>query len=166
MSTRIGLLLFIAIAGTAVAKSLHPLNSRIVGGETAYPGQFPYQVSLRFGDSDDHFCGGSIIRRNWILTAGHCVVNTQASAIVVVAGAHNLSAGGTVYNVSQIVLHAEYNGTYLENDIALLRTSVDVTFNQRVRQISIGTGEHVSAGVAARASGWGTLYVSITLLFL
>ncbi|TNN48417.1 Transmembrane protease serine 3 [Liparis tanakae] len=46
-------------------------HSRIVGGNSSEPGQFPWQVSLHFGS--EHLCGGSIITSRWVLTAAHCV---------------------------------------------------------------------------------------------
>lgn len=155
---RVAFLVLIAVTHTAVAKSL---AGRIVGGETARPGQFPYQVSLRRVATGNHFCGGSIIRSNWILSVTHCLVESEPSSIFVVAGAHTLSAGGTVYNVSQIVLHEKFNATYKENDIALIRTTVDIAFNQRVRPIVLGNEDYILAGVPARTSGWGRLYVSV-----
>ena len=47
------------------------INSRIVGGQDAAEAAFPYQVSLQ--NYGSHFCGGSILNENWILTAGHCL---------------------------------------------------------------------------------------------
>lgn len=48
-------------------------SSRIVGGNLASYGQFPYQVGMSLYDSSNSWwCGGSIISDEWILTAAHC----------------------------------------------------------------------------------------------
>lgn len=56
---------------------LNRLGSRIIGGRNAQPGEFPHQVSLQFAVPKiapyTHFCGGSILSENYILTAAHCV---------------------------------------------------------------------------------------------
>jgi secreted trypsin-like serine protease len=43
-------------------------SGRIVGGNTATPGQFPYQASMR-SLANSHFCGGSLINRRWVVCA-------------------------------------------------------------------------------------------------
>lgn len=58
-----------------------PILPKIAGGFFAGRGQFPSFVyilsaersSIRGGDT--HFCGGTIVARNLIVTAAHCVVN-------------------------------------------------------------------------------------------
>ncbi|KAF5903773.1 mast cell tryptase-like, partial [Clarias magur] len=47
-----------------------PLNTKIVGGKDATPGSWPWQVS--FQTQGSHFCGGSLINQDWILSAAHC----------------------------------------------------------------------------------------------
>lgn len=44
----------------------------IVGGVNASKKDFPYIVL--FKGSGDPFCGGSIIKKNWIVTARHCMM--------------------------------------------------------------------------------------------
>ena len=42
----------------------------IVGGRPAQDGEAPWQVSIQRGSF--HFCGGTIINENFIVTAAHC----------------------------------------------------------------------------------------------
>ncbi len=55
-------------------KSAYISGERIVGGRAARDGEFPWQISIyRFNSMQVSFCGGSIIDKNTILTAAHCV---------------------------------------------------------------------------------------------
>uniref|UniRef100_A0A8D8CBV5 Serine protease SP24D n=1 Tax=Culex pipiens TaxID=7175 RepID=A0A8D8CBV5_CULPI len=60
-------------------ESINPLelspSARIVGGFSASPGQFPYQVALLRARQIS--CGGSLIASSWVLTAAHCVHNSD-----------------------------------------------------------------------------------------
>ena len=56
----------------------------IVGGVAASSGDFPFIVSLQ--QSGSHFCGGSLLNANTVLTAGHCGYQMTASSITVRAG--------------------------------------------------------------------------------
>jgi hypothetical protein len=51
----------------------------IVGGTTAATAEFPFIVSLQ--RSGSHFCGGSLINANTVVTAAHCSVSTATGAI-------------------------------------------------------------------------------------
>ena len=56
----------------------------IVGGTTASQGDFPFIVSIQ--RSGSHFCGGSLLNANTVLTAAHCAVGQTASSLQIRAG--------------------------------------------------------------------------------
>ncbi|KAJ2402678.1 hypothetical protein GGI23_000539 [Coemansia sp. RSA 2559] len=54
---------------------------RVIGGTDASQGEYPFMAFLMVDDGSlTAFCGGTIIARQWILTAGHCVVD-EASEV-------------------------------------------------------------------------------------
>ena len=47
---------------------------RIVNGRDAKPGEIKYQASLQYNGGFS-FCGGTYIKKGWVLTAAHCARN-------------------------------------------------------------------------------------------
>lgn len=49
-------------------------NGRIVGGQDAFAGQFPWIAAIYLtSDQGNFFCGGSLFTDQFVLTAGQCV---------------------------------------------------------------------------------------------
>nr|XP_027215272.1 chymotrypsin-like protease CTRL-1 [Penaeus vannamei] len=53
--------------------------NRIVGGVETEVNEYPWMVSLVDGSGYYHFCGGSIISSQWVVTAAHCAVGPCAA---------------------------------------------------------------------------------------
>ncbi|EGI60766.1 Chymotrypsin-1 [Acromyrmex echinatior] len=130
----------------------------IVGGQTATPGEFPHQVSLKY--NGNHVCGGSIIASNKILTAAHCVTFTKPpyKDFKVATGSISIT-GGELHNVEKIIVHPQYSDRYEDawkNDIAL---ASPIQYNQFQKPISLAKSKPF-LGQICTLSGWGRLHTN------
>ena len=61
-------------------------EKRIIGGEPAVEGSWPWMMAIRLREGGKHFCGGSIVSDKWSVTAAHCFEEVSARHIFVTAG--------------------------------------------------------------------------------
>ena len=76
-----------------------------------------------FVSSFAHFCGGSAIAENYILTAAHCVVDMKINRLWVSIGDHDtrkLDDQEKIIKADKIIIHSKYKPTNFFNDIGIL----------------------------------------------
>jgi len=132
------LLLLVATASAFEQCGKKGSGSRIIGGKDAGHGEFPWQVSLRIDPSYNpvgHFCGGTLLNKDWVLTAGHCLDGLKANLITVRTGEwYRLKEDGTEKDipVAEYFIHEDYKWPLyvtFNNDIALIRLAESVDFS-------------------------------------
>lgn len=141
------------IGGLTFAQAATPAL-RIVNGNAAVAGAYPWFVTVYSNGGE---CGGSVIHPRWILTAAHCFDPGQApSAVSIVAGRDKLSAVGTgqLISAKRFIQHPQYDGSSIDNDIALIELSSNV--NAQVVKL-MPPAFPLPAGTISRAIGRGTL---------
>jgi secreted trypsin-like serine protease len=144
----------------ADAGETQPLPGRIVGGIQAREYEYPWQASIRRKSTNSHFCGGSIINENWILTAAHCMDGETPNQVSVVVGEHSRSSSSVVRqtkDVASIFSHTGYNSNTMQNDISLIKVSTPIYFNQDVQAVCAPDSANLYEYRKCQCSGWGTL---------
>lgn len=130
---------------------LERARQRIVGGDEAQPGAWPWATALAFrtfGGELFQYCGGSLIAPNWVLTAAHCEVEVGDIAIL---GRHDLRTdAGEEIIIDRVLTHSDFNERTQDNDISLAH------LNRPSSEETIALGDAVEGDPVA-VIGWGAL---------
>ncbi|WP_421705787.1 S1 family peptidase [Alloalcanivorax xenomutans] len=158
-------LLALALSGPALADDF---QTYIVGGEDA-TGDWPWaaRVALDLGNGFENSCSGSLLNREWVLTAAHCFFNEDGEAMDVSTITVHIGSGPKGTNptrgADEYRLHSGYDNEAnpIGNDIALvhLSTAIEVSslpslvddahFDELLARDAMGRDEAVTA------IGWG-----------
>ncbi|MBW3935403.1 serine protease, partial [Neisseria meningitidis] len=121
-----------------------------VGGYECTPHSQPHQVSLNVGY---HFCGGSLLNKDWVVSAAHC----YKSRLEVRMGEHHIRQNENTeqfVSSSRVIRHPNYNSYSLVHDIMLIKLSQPAVFNQNVQPVALPES-CAPAGTMCLVSGWG-----------
>ncbi|XP_030853901.1 complement factor B [Strongylocentrotus purpuratus] len=147
-------------------------RSRIVGGVDAKSGAWPWQAALYDTATNDLLCGGSLIRKNWVLTAAHCfrgLFSLTRDTTTVYLGLTDRSGDlprSQQFDIAQLIFHPQYfvEGSAQHNDVALLRLDREAELNPYVRTVCLPPSSvtdplkanwYLKPDRVAKVTGWG-----------
>nr|XP_055050406.1 tryptase-like [Misgurnus anguillicaudatus] len=139
-----------------------PLNTKIVGGQDATAGFWPWQVSIHKLSTNSHVCGASLINSDWILSAAHCFAGPNPSDFVIYLGRQS-QQGPNPQEISrtvvQLIIHPNFDTNTENNDIALLQLSSPVNFTDYIQPVCLAAaGSQFDQGLSSWVTGWGDIF--------
>ena len=183
--------LALLVPATALAKGDGSVQPRVVGGSTASVSTYPWQAAVVFSTAQSpgenahqrQFCGGSLLTSRIVVTAGHCVADTDPDCsltcaisdpggdgtakidpndVDVVLGRSTLSdtSQGAEYGVSAVVLRSNFDGDYQGDgvpryDVAYLVLS-SPSGQTPIKIAGTDEGALWDPGSPEDVSGWGS----------
>ena len=136
-------------------------------------GQYRSVVALSLRSAMDpvssYFCSGSVIAPTWVLTVAHCVVTgsegrqrpVDSALLRVLVDSADLRKSRPV-EVSQVIIHPQWNGGIEENNIALvqLKSPVGLPVLSIARQPAFTALRREEGTGSLVVAGWGMMVES------
>ncbi|XP_046446264.1 transmembrane protease serine 9-like isoform X3 [Daphnia pulex] len=149
------------LAGAVCGKPVYRWP-KIVSGENARLGQWPWQVTLQEKTRRGYFhkCGASLLSKDWVITAAHCLSNVQPESLLVRMGGIDFASVEDKWIESRVqpVQHPQFNIHTQANDIALLKLLTPlVAYQSSTLPICLPDKDMEFDGDQSFVSGWGRL---------
>ncbi|KAJ8042600.1 Transmembrane protease serine 11C [Holothuria leucospilota] len=136
---------------------------RIVGGETAARGAWPWQAQLFLSES--YFtCGGTLVGPRHVISAAHCFqgnVYGDANNWKVHFGKQDLTLsvgeGETASAVEKLIIHENYNSQTSDNDIAMMILAEDQSPSDTINFacLDLDSSKRFDSSSDCFITGWG-----------
>jgi secreted trypsin-like serine protease len=144
----------LAVATTgAFAEEPEPksdVETKIVGGDKAEEGQFPWMAAITtLEEPDVGYCGGSLITEDLVLTAGHCFDDNAIADLVVRHGDATLADADT-YAITDVLIAEGYDHD-LKHDWAVVKLAEPVPDADPIPLVTADDDDWTDFQIA----GWG-----------
>ncbi|MDX2111337.1 MAG: serine protease [Verrucomicrobiota bacterium] len=137
---------------TALPRGHEPM---IIGGQPE--NNYGPMVALVRREEPDaakaHFCGGTLIDKEWVLTAAHCLIGMDITSLQVVIGDPYLDRASVRRDVLEAYMHPNYVLPDVSGDIALIHLAQP--YIATVPAVINENASLVRPGVLAKTYGWG-----------
>ena len=137
---------------------------RIINGENAVDGSWPWIVSLKRIRSDgslSHFCGGTLIDLDLVVTAAHCLEGKNINQFLVVVGLYDQSINpdpASRFYPKEFKMNSLFSSSNIQlgYDIALIKLKSSVILSPKVGIICLPRSNDTNIVLSKQliAIGW------------
>ncbi|XP_075978178.1 trypsin CFT-1-like [Anticarsia gemmatalis] len=155
-------LIAILVLGLTAVSASPTRQLKIVGGNTAIISQYPSTVALLYSSDATNYlqsCVGTILTTKCIVTAAHCVRDDAISKWRARVGSTWSNGGGTIYVLTSMLIHPNFNLRTMDSDIALVRSTVHFSYSNVVKAASIASASY---NLADNQTVWAVGYGAST----
>lgn len=145
-----------------ICSSAENKSEFIVNGQQTKELECPYIVSLEINSR--HSCGGTIIKTNKILTAGHCCSSNKDMKVRV--GSDMVEEGGKLMEVEKIAVHKFFNKTSLEFDACVITLKHSIDIDNKSTKIAKLNNQDLQANDKVVLYGFGNVNSTHTSNYL
>ncbi|XP_074854727.1 serine protease 27-like [Carettochelys insculpta] len=136
------------------------VSGRILNGQSAQDGAWPWHVSVQKGGSS--YCSGVLISASWVLSVAQCFAQpVNSSEYRVELGEKRIfdqTRNHTFSAVKQVIPHPSYNSQTGQADIALVELEKPVAFTSAISPVCLlQASVRVPDGKSCWVTGWGNL---------
>ncbi|XP_050078740.1 transmembrane protease serine 9-like [Anopheles maculipalpis] len=151
------------------------VNTRIIGGETEVPGQFPWMARLAYRNRTSgrvtYRCAGSLITNRHVITVAHCVTNLIDELQLVSIRLGDLECNAVTdprcsaryqdFAIDRVLPHESYDMPKYANDIALIKLRETTETYNIISPLCLPTDQYAPyalnlTGQMGIIAGWGS----------
>ncbi|NWU53619.1 TM11E protease, partial [Dromas ardeola] len=131
---------------------------RIIGGQRAQDGEWPWQASIQFNGV--HRCGASVISNTWLVTAAHCFRGRRDPRRWTASFGILLRPPKQKKLIRRVIIHERYSDFVLDHDydIAVVELASAIEFTSDVHSVCLPEASHIfPENASCFVTGWGAL---------
>ncbi|KID89958.1 Peptidase cysteine/serine, trypsin-like protein [Metarhizium guizhouense ARSEF 977] len=121
MLPKTAIALAVAFSATPARIAAATINKRIVGGQDANDGEFPFFVHIQLRARDA--CGGTLLDEHIVLTAAHCAQVASTSETTL-----NTTKYGVSSNISGVKIHPDFKKADFHRDTGRLTNDIAIVY--------------------------------------